>query len=62
MNNINLENTASIKLDPISYIAISNAFQCLCALVKMQFEYAKLENTYKIEIDEQKEIIWIKKK
>lgn len=41
---------------------LTNAFQCLCALVKHQFDSENLKETHTIEIDEVNEIIWVKKK
>ena len=39
-----------------------NAFACLSALYKYQFDRAHLSITHVLEIDEENETIWVKKK
>ena len=60
MNNHNA--TKSIVTINLVNTHLTNAFQCLCALVKHQFDSEKLEETHTLSIDKENEIIWIKKK
>jgi len=62
MDNIKLQNTASIKFDSSYSIGISNAFQCLSTLYKDQFNKSNLNKTHTFVIDEENETIWVRKK